>query len=729
MKQVFLGGPSGVRIEEVPAPSPGPGEVLVRVSYSLISTGTEGAGVKSAARTSRKPLERVLDDPALVLKAAKKLVSDGVQATAKAVDGGARDLAPLGYSVSGVVTEVGEKVRGLSVGDRVACAGGGYAVHAEYVVVPTNLVVPVPDGVSMRDAAFVTLGAIAMQGVRRAEVTLGDRVGVVGLGLLGQLGSQIATAAGGRVLGIDLDGSRVALALATGAKAGCDSAERDPVSAAAEISDGVGLDAAIIFAGAPGSEIVNQAFEMTRERGRVVVVGAVGMDLERKTFYNREQDFLISRSYGPGRYDPTYEEDGVDYPIAYVRWTENRNMSAFLELVADGKVSLDALVMGVFDIDAAEEAYASALSAKGPAVAALLRYYEDEAVPAMRPSRVTQVSEVKPTAGEVHFGLIGAGSFAKAVHIPNLARIDGASLRAVVGRRGPAATTAAKRAGAAYATTDVDEMLHDPHIDAVLITTRHDTHAPLTMAAANAGKHAFVEKPLAMTEAECMAIQQAVRESGVLVTVGFNRRYSPHTLHAKKLLAARRGPKMMNYRINAGFKELGHWVFDPVEGGGRILGEACHFFDLLAHFAECEPIRVFSAALGKLGPEYDPLDNLAVTLEFEDGSVGVVQYAGNGDVGFPKERVEIFCDKTVIAIEDFRQTIAVGFPGGGDLVTKQIDKGHAACLEEFVRAVQGKATLGMGLSDGIRGTLVALEAIESARTGAARTIDMSPYLA
>ncbi len=717
MKQVFLGGPAGVNVQEVPAPAPGPGEVLVRTAHSLISTGTEGSGVKGAAAKSGTPIERVMRNPALVRKAIKKAISDGVGATAKAVQGGGGDLRPLGYSAAGVVTAVGAGVEGFEPGDVVACAGGGYAVHAEYITVPVNLCIPVPEGLDTVEAAFVTLGAISMQGVRRAEVGLGDRVGVVGLGLLGQIGCQILTSAGCRVIGFDLAADRVSLARELGAHDGVVSSDVDPVDAAMRFSEGVGLDAVLIYAGTKSSAVVNQAFEMCRERGKVVIVGDVGMELERKTFYHREQDLLISRSYGPGRYDTSYEEDGLDYPIAYVRWTEKRNMDEFLRLAADGRIKLAPLVDKVFGIDEAETAYTSALAATGAAVATLLAYTPaDEPVGEPAP-RIVQMRQ-GAIAGDVSFGVIGAGSFARAFHIPNLMRIPGASIRGVATKRGSSAASSAKKAGAEYATTDDNQIIADDKIDAVIISTRHDSHASLAAAAARAGKHVFVEKPLGLTAEECADVASAVAESGVLLTVGFNRRYSPHSVVVKRALEKRRGPKMMTYRVNAGYKEPSHWVYDPIEGGGRIVGEACHFFDLLTYFAGAEPTRVSASALGGLGAEYAAYDNLAITIEFADGSIGQVFYAGNGSSAFPKERIEVFCDKAAFAIDDYRVTTVAGAGSEKGLETKEIDKGHLACLTEFVEACQGKATLGMGVVDGVRGTIVALAALEAARTGA-----------
>ncbi|MDH4140176.1 MAG: Gfo/Idh/MocA family oxidoreductase, partial [Coriobacteriia bacterium] len=581
MKQVFLGGPSGVVVKDVPAPALGPGEVLVRVAHSLISTGTEGADVRGTAAKAGSPLERVLREPALVAKAAKKLARDGFGATAEAVGGSdSRDLTPLGYSAAGIVVETGSDVRNLSAGDRVTCGGGGYASHAEFISVPKNLVARIPERVSTEHAAFVTLGAIAMQGVRRAEAGLGDRVGVVGLGLLGQLGVQLASTAGCRVIAFDLDADRVALARELGASEGIVSDEADSVNAAVAFTDGVGLDAVLIFAGTKSSDVVNEAFQMTRERGRVVIVGAVGMDLERKTFYAREQDLLISRSYGPGRYDAAYEEGGQDYPVAYVRWTENRNMGEVLRLMADGILRIDPLVSAVYPIEQAEEAYQFALEASGSRIATLLSYSPAERQPTEEEaiSRVTVLRTApEPSTDEVRFGIIGAGSFARTFHIPNLAKMPGGRVLAVAGRRGPSATSSAKRADAVYAATDHAELLRDGDIDAVIIATRHDSHASLAAEAARAGKHVFVEKPLALTAEDCVTVAEAVADAGILLTVGFNRRFSPHAQHVKRVLDSRRGPRLMTYRVNAGFKPADHWVFDPVEGGGRIIGEACHF--------------------------------------------------------------------------------------------------------------------------------------------------------
>lgn len=718
MKQVFLGGSSGVRVVDVPAPVPGPGEILVRTAHSLISTGTEGSGVKRAAANAGPALQRIMRDPSLARRAVRKLMREGMSVVTKpAPPGSGAPLAPLGYSASGVVIAVGEAVRRFAPGDVVACAGGGYAVHAEYITVPENLAVPVPDGLDTAAAAFVTLGAVAMQGVRRAEVGLGDRVGVVGLGLLGQIGAQVATAAGGRVIGFDLAADRVALAVELGAREGVISSESDPVDAAMAFSDGNGLDSVILYAGTSSSALINQAFEMCRERGKVVVVGDVGLDVERATFYHREQDLLISRSYGPGRYDSTYEEDGLDYPIAYARWTENRNMDEFVRLSADGRVRLEPLIAAITPVQDAEKAYAQALAASGAAVANLLSYTPAETpVDEQPPLRVVTVNAAA-VPGTVRFGVIGAGAFARSFHIPNLMRIEGASISGVAARTGSSATTSARKAGAAYATTEDDRIIGDDRIDAVVISTRHDSHASLAIEAARAGKHVFVEKPLALTTEDCIAVASAVADSGVLLTVGFNRRYSPHAQLVKRALEGARGPKLMTYRVNAGYKAPDHWVYDPIEGGGRIVGEACHFFDLLTYFAGAEPVRVSASALGGLGAEYAAYDNLAITLEFADGSVGQVLYAGNGASDFPKERIEVFCGKRAMAIDDYRTTMVAGTPGVHDLTTKQIDKGHFECLKAFVDAVAGKTKLEMGVVDGVRGTVVALAALEAARTG------------
>lgn len=733
MRQVFMGGADGVFVEDVPAPCASAGRVLVRVAHSLISTGTEGAAVRHGQEVSGKgPLRRVLENPALLAKAARKAASDGVASTMRAVRGegeNAPDLAALGYSVSGAVVAVGEGVTRFSVGERVACAGAGFANHAEYVSVPENLTVRVPEELSTAEASFVTLGAIAMQGIRRADVGLGDRVAIVGLGLLGQIGLQIACAAGCRVLGIDLDPARVELAVSNGAERGVVPGEGDPVAAAMELSDGAGVDAVIIYAGSDSSALANQGFEMARERGKVVVVGAIGMDLERPVFYNREQDFLISRSYGPGRYDPSYELDGLDYPIAYVRWTENRNMEEFLRLAASRAVKLDTLIAAEYPVEKAAEAYSFALEASGAKVATLLTYPAAEDASAVSRTRRLKGASVSVASRDtVRIGLIGAGQFAQGMHIPNIGKIPNAKLVAVAGRDGAKVVTAAKRTGAALATTDYQEVLADPEIDAVIIATRHGSHAQLAIESAKAGKHVFVEKPLALTAEDCAAVATAVADAGVLLTVGFNRRYSPHIRLAKELIADRNGPKMMVYRANAGFIPLSHWVYDPVDGGGRIVGEACHFIDLLAYISGAEVTSVHAAPLAQAGGEYRSDDNLAMTIGFADGSVGQIMYAGNGTSEYPKERLEILCDKTAIGIDDFRSTVVAGFPGAQGLSTREIDKGHLECLREFVDAAAGKGQLGMGVLDGVRGTVVALAAVASARDGQPRTIDLDKYL-
>lgn len=655
MKQVLIKSGSAV-VEEVPAPKVGRKNILVRVAYSCISVGTEMAGVKM----SGLPLyQRALKQPENVKRVLEMMRDQGVKRTLDRVTGKLSAGSATGYSAAGVVIEVGEEVEGFAIGDRVACAGAGIANHAEVIDVPVNLAVRVPDSLDLGLASTVTLGAIAMQGVRRAQPTLGETFVVVGLGILGQITAQMLSANGCRVIGIDLDPRRVQLALDNGMDIGISPASEDYVERVYKYTDGIGADAVIITAATESNRVISEAMQACRKKGRVVLVGDVGLDLNRADFYKKELDFFISSSYGPGRYDPFYEEGGQDYPIAYVRWTENRNMQAYVDLLAKAKVRLDNLYHPPYPIDKAGEAY-DALKGEGPRpLLVLLEYPERDGVLVARvPLRFP-----KAKSGKIRVALVGASSFAQGMHLPNMVKLrDRFTLQAVMTRTGANARAVATQYEAAYCTTEYEDILKDKDVDLVMIATRHDLHGHMVLQALRAGKHVFVEKPLALNEAEVLEIERFYAEhpSGPLFMVGFNRRFSPAMQTIRGIIANRTTPIIVNYRMNAGYIPLDHWVQGP-EGGGRNIGEACHIYDLfnaLIGSASVEAINAYSITPNSKQWALD--DNFVVTLKYSDGSVCTLTYTALGDKSYPKERMEVFADGKVIAMDDYKSVTVHG---------------------------------------------------------------------
>lgn len=725
MKQVLVRG-GKVCVEETPTPTPGPGTALVRVVNSLISSGTE-SGLVSGGGAAALALKKARD-PLNIEKVKRKLASVGVKGTIDAIRSKLFEYQAPGYSSAGVVVECGRDLPGFRVGDRVACAGVGYAVHAEYNTVPQMLLTPIPDGVDFDEAAFVALGAIAMQGVRRAAPSFGETIVVLGLGLLGQLAAQILRAAGCRVIGCDPIASKRDLAAAHGAEAVC--APETLAGTVAEWTAGYGADAVIICAASKDSAVVNQALELCRQKGRVVVVGAVGMHLERDPMYLKELDFHLSCSYGPGRYNPNYEEKGLDYPIGYVRWTEGRNMAEFLRMIAEKKVRVKPLISLVKPVEVAQDAYNAILNPDSGVIAALIAYGAPlgaapsdaappyDATPPSPPLRSLILRASARAAGEIGVAVIGAGSIAQAFHLPNLVKIPGCRLEAVVDRIPATARQVGVKYGAARCATDYREVLSDDAVQAVLIATRHNLHKELALAAIAAGKHAFVEKPLALTVEDCEEICDAAARAGVLVTVGFNRRFSPWSQQARAALAHARGPKMILYRCNAGPLPAGHWATDPVEGGGRIVGEAVHFFDWCCWLLDADPVSIRADRLDAADPGAIAEDNLSVLLRYPDGSLATVLYCAVGAPALPKERIEIYGGGGGIIIDDFRSIEISGLPGKSARQSK-IDKGMYGLMENFIRAIRGEAELGVTAEHGLRATRIACEALRQAAGGAA----------
>jgi predicted dehydrogenase/threonine dehydrogenase-like Zn-dependent dehydrogenase len=710
MKQVVQNLRGDVRLTEVPAPALRPGGVLVRTVCSVLSPGTERTNVE---RSRRSILSKAKDRPDLVRQVIQRMRRDGWSATLRSVNERLDALVPMGYSSAGVVEAVGEGVRDLRVGDRVACAGGGYASHAELVWVPQQLCARVPAAgprdVPLGDAAFATLGAIALQGFRQGELRLGETVAVTGLGLLGLLTVQLAKAAGCRVVAADLDPERIALALRLGADVAVRAGD-EYETAVRQATGGRGADAVLITAATDSAEPVRQAGRLARDRAVVVVVGAVPADVPRSPFYEKEVDVRFSRSYGPGRYDPSYEEHGHDYPIGYVRWTEQRNLEAVLDLLAQGRLDLAPLVSHRFPIAEAERAYQVLTDPGAKALAIVLEYPDSVA-------RTTRVELAGATArtgaaptGKVRIGVVGASGFARAVMIPALKELPEVSLRGMAAANGLNARSAATQAGFEYCTSDYRELLADPEIDVVMIATRHGLHAEQAVAALEAGKRVFVEKPLCLTEEELDRIVAAWRAAGRPATmVGFNRRFSPHTARVSTLFAGRRDPLSIHYRINAGQLPPGSWVNDPVEGGGRILGEVCHFADLSAALVGSQPAHVFAETVGP--------DGVAATLRYPDGSVAVLQYLSGGHPKVPKERIEILGAGSVALIDDFQTTTWQGPGGEGKFAPGGQDKGHRAEFAAFVRAVREGAAEPLSFGQCVGSTLTTFRIRDSAAGG------------
>jgi len=656
MKQVLIRAGQAV-VEQVPAPLAGTRNILVRVEYSCISVGTEMAGV----RMSALPLyQRALKQPENVKRVLAMMREQGVVHTLQRVRGKLAAGTPTGYSAAGTVIAVGDEVEGFAVGDRVACAGAGIANHAEYIDVPVNLAVPVPQALGVDRASTVTLGAIALQGVRRTAPTLGETVVVIGLGILGQLCAQMLRANGCRVIGVDLDSRRIAQAVANGMDIGIDPGQENYVDRVHKLTGGFGADAVLITAASSSDTIISEAMQATRKKGRVVLVGDVGLNLNRGDFYQKELDFFISTSYGPGRYDPSYEEGGQDYPLPYVRWTENRNMQAYLALLANGRVSLDNLLVEPFDVDRATQAYAS-LNAEGERpLMVLLRY---PAAADTAPRRRVDLTAPQAAPGAIRVALVGASSFAQGMHLPNMRRLGtDFTLHAVMSRTGANARAVGEQHGARYCTTSFEQVLADPEVDLVMVTSRHDLHGQAVLQALEAGKHVFVEKPLTLDPDDIGRIEDFYRRhaAGPVLMVGYNRRFSPAVQRCLAVLEGRTTPLIANYRMNAGFLPRDHWVHGP-EGGGRNLGEACHIYDLFnALTGGARPVRVDAHGASPSGPQWGRNDNFVAVVSYDDGSVCTLTYTALGDKSFPKERMDVFCDGKVLQLDDYKSLQIAG---------------------------------------------------------------------
>lgn len=726
MKQLLQNVRTGQAIVlDVPAPKAGQDRVLVHVAASLVSAGTERMVVDFAEKNL---LKKARSRPDLVRQTVDKAKREGVLTTLEAVQNRLDQPMALGYSCAGTVIGVGEGVTEFKEGDRVACAGGGFAVHAEAVSVPKNLVAKLPKGVGFEEAAFATVGAIALQGIRLSEAKLGELVAVIGVGLLGQLTVQMLKAAGCVVVGMDIQPQRAELALELGADAVATSRE-ELDALCRQLSGGQGADAVLITADTKSNEPVELAGEIARDKGIVVAVGAVGTEIPRKSYYEKELDFRISRSYGPGRYDSQYEEEGHDYPYSYVRWTEGRNIQAFVQLLHEKRVNVTPIITHRFPIENSPKAYELITGKTGePSMGVLLIYPEKpdlaRKVILHLNSSIAGVEEAKSKRlDKVRLGVVGAGNYANATFLPAVKGLSNVEMVGIGSGVGLSARHSGDRFGFAYCTTDMQEILEDSGVNTVAILTRHHLHARQAIAALEAGKHVFVEKPICLNEGELEEIittyqYQAARQTPAVptLTVGYNRRFAPFVVELERVLRKVREPLMLHYRVNAGYLPPNHWLHDPKQGGGRLIGEGCHFIDLLMHLAGSAPRKVWTLALPN-GGRYKS-DNLLVTLEFANGSVGSLTYVANGAKGFGKEFLEVFGGGVSARLDDYR-LLHILDDGKETKMQARLrqDKGHQAEWQKLAAHLTGNGPVPIPFGEIVLSTRATLAAQRSLVSG------------
>ena len=714
MKQILQNpGTGSLELVDVPAPAVGPGLVLVRNVYSVMSPGTDKMAMDFARKSM---LGKARSRPDLVKQVVRKLRQEGPLPTYRTVVNRLDAPQPLGYASAGIVEEIGDGVTAFGPGDRVACAGAGFANHAELVVVPENLTAHVPDDLKLDRAAFATLGAIAMQGLRVGDPTLGEVVVVIGLGLIGQLTVQLLLANGCRVYGIDLDPNRVAQSLDQGMDWGATPGD-DHASFLAHATGAQGADLAIVTAASDSSAPIQLAAELSRHKGRVVAVGATAMDLDRRTFYEKELELRMSMSYGPGRYDRRYEEVGLDYPIAYVRWTEQRNLQAFVDLATRG--SIDPMTMDVetVDFENATQTYEALARGERKSLAAVFRYAKE--IDRTRSTAVQQDSSrtARSESSGVGVAFIGAGNYAKGVLLPILNKTPGLAKRMVITSTGPSAQRTAERFGFDECGTEPLAALGDDSVDLIFIATRHDSHSSVAAAALRSGKAVWLEKPVGLNASEVDAVAQAVKETNGFLMVGYNRRFSSHTAAVRDAFARRTGPAALQYVVAAGPTPGGTWLTDPRVGGGRIIGEVCHFVDLCATLIGQDPVSVHAHALGR-DPEVD--DSIMAMLSYPDGSTATISYLANASTSLPKERWEIHADGKSAICENFRTTV---LPSGKKHRGMNQDKGQERAVREVLAALRNGGVSPISVESIIATSRATEGILDSIRSG--RSVEIS----
>ncbi len=674
MKQLIQNLKTGETIlEEVPTPAVGRGKVLIRTAASLVSLGTEKmlvsfgqANLLQKARSQPEKVRQVLD----------KVSTDGLQPTIEAVLRKLDTPLPLGYSQAGIVVQVGSDVTEFKPGDRVASNGH----HAEYVVVPKNLVVSIPDEVLFEEASFGVVGSIALQGIRLANPTLGEKVVVIGLGLIGLITAQLLKANGCQVLGIDLDPLKVDLLQSLGIEA-IHGNTNDPVQSILEKTNGIGADAVIITASTSSNAVIKQAAQMSRKRGRIILVGVIGLQIDRSDFYEKELTFQVSCSYGPGRYDEAYEQQGIDYPIGFVRWTEKRNIETIINSIKDGQLNVRDLITERVKLQQFGEIYNNI--AGSDSIASILQYPDVSSEKAISVTSQTLRISVSPEpAGSGQIAIVGAGNFTQATVLPALKQLH-VPVKYIVSAGGLSSTILAKKFGIPISSTNIDEVYADSEVSGLIIATRHHLHAPMVLKGLDAGKHVFIEKPLCLNKEQLDQISKEAGNSAYSLTVGFNRRFSPHSLYMKKLLGANPGPMNITATINAGFIPATSWVHNLDVGGGRIIGEACHFIDLMTFLSGSKVVQVSMQALGT-NPDLET-DNVSIHLKYENGTLGVINYFANGHKAYAKERVEVFYQQKILVLDNFRKLSGYGWKKGfsSTLLKTKLDKGHKAQFQRL----------------------------------------------
>jgi len=711
MKQLIQSFKTGeLGLFDVPAPICQENGALVQTTVSLVSAGTEKMLVDFAKKSM---LAKAKDRPDLVKQVIDKMKKEGVKNTLEKVFTKLDTPIPLGYSVAGRILEVGSQTSGLNVGDRVACGGAGYANHSEINYVPKNLMVKIPEGVDDVDASFVTVGAIALQGVRQTAPKLGEKVAVMGLGLLGQLTVQLLKANGCKVIGSDVDPDKIALAKKMGADEACHAGEL--IAKANTFSNGYGVDAVIIAASTPSNQPVIDAAEISRMRGRVVFLGMVGMDIPRNSYYKKEIDLRLSMAYGPGRYDPEYEEKGHDYPYDLVRWTEQRNFEAFLGLIEEGKITPKALITHTYDFEDAMTAYDLLEGKIQEKYLGIVLKYQMEIN--LDEHKVVQRNSKAVAADGINVGLIGAGNFTKSVILPNMQKVGGYELVGLCTSTGVSARGTGEKYDFKYITTESDEIFKNCEINAVFVTTQHNDHARKIIKAMENGKHCFVEKPLCIYEEELEAIKAAYDGRSIL-QVGFNRRFSP-MIEAMK--AKLHGPVSVNYRVNAGIIPKEVWIQDRGIGGGRIIGEVCHFIDTCSYLIDSEVVSVYAATVQKSDQSIPDEDNVNITLKYANGSSATIAYYAYGDSTMPKEYIEIFANGISMQMTDFRELLIYSGGKKEKIKSANQDKGFIGEFKAFKEAVRS-GTPAIVFESIYNTTLTTFKILESIRSGNVESI-------
>ncbi len=709
MKQLIQSYKTGeLGLFDVPAPVCGDNGVVIRTRSSLVSAGTEKMIVDLAKKSL---IGKAQARPDLVKQVITKMKQEGIKNTLEKVFTKLDTPIPLGYSCVGEVLEVGKNITGVTVGDRVACGGAGYANHSEINYVPKNLFVKIPDSVSDEDASFVTVGAIALQGVRQTAPTIGERVAVIGLGLLGQLTVQLLKANGCKVIGTDFDPRKLELAKEMGADAVC--APEDIIAATKNFSDGRGVDAVIITASTSSNQPVADAGEICRQKGRVVIVGLVGMDIPREHYYKKELELKLSMAYGPGRYDAQYEEQGIDYPIAHVRWTEQRNFEAFIALIEEGKVTPQKLLTHRIVFEQALEAYDLLEGKIKEYYLGIVLKYRESSSGSRKPIAVSNRST---NVNQINVGLIGAGNFTKGVILPTLNKISAYHLTGVCTATGVSAHSTGKKHNFKFITTDADDLIQHNEINTVLITTRHNDHGEKVIRAIKEGKHVFVEKPLTIDESELevIRVKYTKAEKPAILQVGYNRRFAPLVQKMRGIIGKHQAS--INYRVNAGVIPMNSWIQDPTVGGGRILGELCHFVDTCMFLANSKPTSVFATAIKKADQSIPDEDNVNVIITFENGSIATITYVAFGNRELPKEFIEVFAPEIAMQMDNFRELTVYQGTSKDRTKSSNQDKGFEGEFEAFAAAIKS-GNPAISFDDLYAVSKVTFKVLESLRNG------------